>query len=320
MKIATDGHPTNRFQNEIEERYLKGLQDYVSGGGENALGCGYEFGRSALADGHSILEILLLHHTAMQQLLEDAQGSRDQATVACEAGAFLAEALSPYEMTHRGFREAVSTLRHLNETLELEIKRIAHALHDEAGQMLVSVHLALAELERELPLPLQARIGRVKGLLDLVDEQLRRMSHELRPTILDDLGLVPAIGFLADSVSRRTNLSIAICASLDERLPAAVETALYRIVQEALKNASKHSSAANVHIQMDRLNNQVGCSIRDDGIGFDLRTVLAKKGDGGLGLLGMRERLNAVGGVLQIQSSPGQGTSLLINIPLESSI
>jgi signal transduction histidine kinase len=221
-------------------------------------------------------------------------------------------------MTHRGFREAVFALRRLNELLELEVKRIAHALHDEAGQLLVAVHLALADLDRDLPAPLRERLGRVNGLLDQVDEQLRRLSHELRPTVLDDLGLVPAIQFLAEGVSKRTNQAIFVHASLKGRLPAAVEIALYRIVQEALTNTAKHSRAKNVHIQVDRSDGLVRCSVCDDGGGFDVPTVLARKGDGSLGLLGMQERLHAVGGSLQIQSSPGRGTSLLIKIPLET--
>jgi signal transduction histidine kinase len=220
-------------------------------------------------------------------------------------------------MTNRGFREATFALRHLNEMLELEVKRIAHALHDEAGQLLVAVHLALADLSRDLPAPLRERVGHVNVLVDQVDEQLRRLSHELRPTILDDLGLVPAIEFLAEGISKRTNQTISVHASLNDRLPTSIEIGLYRVVQEALTNAAKHSRASNVHIQMDRPVGLVRCSVRDDGAGFDVAAVLASRGGGGLGLLGMQERLNALGGSLEIQSLPGRGTTLLIKIPLE---
>jgi signal transduction histidine kinase len=316
MSEAVENRESN-LQREHAEPYLKGLQDYLSGSGENALGRAYEFGRATLAAGHSILEILHLHHTALQKLLGGTHGSEAVAAVLRGAGAFLAEVLSPYEMTHRGFQEAVSALRHVNEMLELEVKRIAHALHDEAGQLLVAVHLALADLERDIPAPLQDRIGHVKMLLDEMDEQLRRLSHELRPTILDDLGLVPAIHFLAEGVSKRTNQAISIHASVKDRLPATVEVALYRIVQEALKNAAKHSRARNIYIQVNRSAGLVRCAVRDDGAGFDVPAVLERKGDFGLGLLGMQERLNALGGSLEIQSSPGHGTSLLINVPLE---
>ncbi len=316
MKEAVENRKNN-LERALAELYLKGLQDYLSGGGEHALGRGYEFGRAALADGHSILEILHLHHTVLQRLLEDANDSEKVVAVLRGAGAFITEVLSPYEMTNRGFREAVFALRHLNEMLELEVKRIAHALHDEAGQLLVAVHLALADVSRDLPVPLRERVGHLNMLLDQVDEQLRRLSHELRPTILDDLGLVPAIEFLAEGISKRANQTISVHASLNDRLPTSIEIGLYRVVQEALTNAAKHSRASNVHLQMDRPVGLVRCSVRDDGAGFDVAAVLASRGGGGLGLLGMQERLNALGGSLEIQSLPGRGTTLLIKIPLE---
>ncbi len=316
MKEAVENRKNN-LERALAELYLKGLQDYLSGGGEHALGRGYEFGRAALADGHSILEILHLHHTVLQRLLEDANDLEKVVAVLRGAGAFITEVLSPYEMTNRGFREAVFALRHLNEMLELEVKRIAHALHDEAGQLLVAVHLALADVSRDLPVPLRERVGHLNMLLDQVDEQLRRLSHELRPTILDDLGLVPAIEFLAEGISKRANQTISVHASLNDRLPTSIEIGLYRVVQEALTNAAKHSRASNVHLQMDRPVGLVRCSVRDDGAGFDVAAVLASRGGGGLGLLGMQERLNALGGSLEIQSLPGRGTTLLIKIPLE---
>jgi two-component system, NarL family, sensor histidine kinase NreB len=208
----------------------------------------------------------------------------------------------------------------LNETLEQEIKRIAHAVHDEAGQLLIAVHLALADLARDLPVPFHDRLGSVTAMLVQIEDQLRRLSHELRPTMLDDLGLVPAIHFLAEGVSKRTNQVISIHTSFKERLPITVETALYRIVQEALTNAAKHSRARNIHIQLDRSGGLLRCAIRDDGTGFDVSAVLARKGDVGLGLLGMQERLNALGGNLDIQSSAGKGTSLLIDVPVQGAI
>jgi len=308
---------SSNLQEPLAEEYLKALRDYLSGGGEEALGRAYELGRSALSECKSILELLSLHHLALQEVLQDSRVTEEATRTILGAEAFLAEVLSPYEMTHRGFREAVSSLRGLNETLELEVKRIAHVLHDEAGQLLVAVHLALADLDRDLPVALRGRVGRVKEMLDQIDGQLRHLSHELRPTILDDLGLIPAIEFLAGGVSKRANQTIVVQDSLKERLPALIETALYRIVQEALTNAAKHSQAKNVHIQLERSDGHVQCTIRDDGTGFNAASAFTRKTNGGLGLLGMRERLSALGGMLNIQSSPSQGTSLLINISLE---
>jgi len=177
MKQAEENRK-NDIQRAFVERYLKELQDYLYGGGEDALGRGYEFGRAALTDGHSILEILHLHHIAMRRVLENPLYMESVAVVLRAGGAFLAETLSPYEMTHRGFREAVSTLRHLNEMLELEVKRVAHALHDEAGQMLIAVHLALADLDRDLPAAMHDRVGHVKMLLDQIDDPIDRITAD----------------------------------------------------------------------------------------------------------------------------------------------
>src|SRR5207249_5305737 len=136
-----------------------------------------------------------------------------------------------------------------------------------------------------------------------IEEQLRRLSHELRPTILDDLGLLPALEFLTKGVARRTGLDIGLECSLQGRLTPQVETALYRITQEALNNISKHAQAKRVWIQV-RANGEITCSIRDDGIGFDVQAMFSQKGRTGLGLRGVRERLAAVNGHLRITTNP----------------
>jgi signal transduction histidine kinase len=190
-------------------------------------------------------------------------------------------------------------------------------VHDEAGQLLVAVHLALAEVAPELPEPQQAQVARIKELLNQVEKHLRRYSHELRPTILDDLGWIPAIRFLADGVSKRADLPIHIEASVSERLPSTIETTLYRIVQEALTNAVKHAKADHVWIRAWRENLLLRCSIRDDGEGFDSGRAHAVPGRKGLGLIAMQERVTAIGGTLHIESRIGIGTELSIQIPLE---
>jgi len=213
-------------------------------------------------------------------------------------------------------KRAEEALRHLNEALEEEVKRIAHALHDEAGQLLASVHIVLADITRDLPPSASQRLDEVRGLLNKIEEQLRHLSHELRPTILDDLGLHPALEFLADGVSKRTGLRIFVDGTPGTRLPPATETALYRIVQEALTNVTKHAQAGRVAITFAREGRFLRCSVHDDGAGLDAAT-LARRGRRGLGLLGIQERLNAVRGTLEIVSAPGRGTELLITVPVE---
>src|SRR5467141_3082131 len=267
MKMATKRK--RKSPAPFEEEYRSAFGEYARNGGEAALGRAYELGRRAITEKKSLMEIASMHHEVLHGMLAEAQGAVRQQKLLTAAAAFLAEFLSPHEMAHRGVQDAIAALRQLNETLEEEIKRIAYAVHDEAGQLLVAVHLALAEVALELPEPQQAQFARIKEMLNQVEKHLRRYSHELRPTILDDLGWIPAIRFLAEGVSKRAGLPIHIDASVSERLPSTIETTLYRIVQEALTNAVKHAKAGHVWIRAWRENLLLRCSIRDDGGGFD---------------------------------------------------
>jgi signal transduction histidine kinase len=303
----------------FEEEYGAAFREYAQHGGEAALGRAYGLGRRAIAEKKSLIAIASLHHQALRAILADTPESARCQKLLEAAAEFLAETLSPHEMAHRGVQDAIAALRQLNETLEEEIKRIAYAVHDEAGQLLVAVHLALADVARGLPKAQKEQVGRIEGLLNQVEKQLRRYSHELRPTVLDDLGWIPAIRFLAEGVSKRANLSIRIKTTVAGRLSGAIEIALYRIVQEALTNAAKHSKASCVWIRIGRKNRVFSCSIEDDGVGFDVRAVQSDGKRRGLGLIGMQERVNAIGGMLSIDSARGQGTRLLIQLPTEAS-
>jgi PAS domain S-box-containing protein len=218
------------------------------------------------------------------------------------------------DITNR--RHAEAALRHLNNHLEDKAKRIAHALHDEAGQLLATVYLRVAEIAGELPPLGRRRMEELRMLLDQVDDQLRRLAYELRPTILDDLGLVPACQFLAEGVSRRSRVRVVVKGSTGGRLSADVETALYRVVQEALANVGKHGRAKSAVVEFERAPLRLRGSIRDDGIGFDVDGVLSRVGPQGLGLKGMRERILAIGGHFAVRSGPGKGTSVDFEVPL----
>jgi len=186
----------------FEEQYRSSLREYAARGGELALGRAYELGRRALAERKSLVEMGSLHHQAVLDLVRSVDDEKRREEFLHASSEFFAECVSPYEMAHRGFQDAVTALRQLNETLEEEIKRIAYAVHDEAGQLLVAVHLALADVASELPELQQAKFAQITELLNEVEKHLRRYSHELRPTILDDLGWIPAIRFLADGISK----------------------------------------------------------------------------------------------------------------------
>lgn len=303
---------------EIKALYTEALEQYLSGGGERALRGAYEVGRMALTSEIGLLDMAELHHLAISKILADNLTQGGVLAGIADASQFLAESLSAYEMAYRGYRDAVAGLRSVNEALEQEVRRIAHAVHDEAGQLLVVVHLAIAEISRDLPPAAQQKLKNVTVLLHQVEEQLRELSHGLRPTILDDLGLVPAIRFLTERISKRFGVSINVESRLDIRLLPSAETALYRIVQEALNNITKHAGARNVWILLDGEATKIVCSIRDNGVGFRVSTRLKERGNRGLGLIGMQERLSSLGGTLHIESEPGSGTQLRITVPKET--
>jgi PAS domain S-box-containing protein len=207
-------------------------------------------------------------------------------------------------------------LRRLNTRLELEAERIAHTLHDEAGQLLTSVHITLADVARDLPPLAQTRLGEVRTHLENIEAHLRRLSHELRPRILDDLGLAAALEFLADGVMKRTGIVVTTEVVTEERLPPVVETTLYRFVQEGLTNAAKHARPKQISVAIVRDPQTVRCEVRDDGAGFDVVEVFARRGEASLGLVGIRDRVEALGGTLGIASDFGKGTDLHARIPL----
>jgi signal transduction histidine kinase len=301
---------------DFGREYSAALQHYLLRGGEAALARAYELGRRGLGEGLGVLSMVALHHEALVKLM-NARGAKNGLTsdAFVRASAFFTESMSPFEMTHRAYAEANAVLHQMNQTLEEELKRIAHAIHDGAGQLLAAVHLSLDQVERGLDPDAQARLRVVKKYLDDVYEQLRHLSHELRPTILDDLGLVPAIEFLSEGVARRTGLRVAVQSPSGVRLSPPLETALYRVVQEALTNINKHAQASSVKIQFRTLGKTVRCSVVDDGIGFRPDGTNHHGPGSGLGLLGIREKLQPLGGSLKIKSAPGQGTKLLITVP-----
>jgi two-component system sensor histidine kinase UhpB len=215
-------------------------------------------------------------------------------------------------------REAERALHAVNQRLEEEARRIAHALHDEAAQLLASMYLALDALAVDLP-EVRVRIAEVRSLLEQLETHLRHLAHELRPTILDDFGLIPAIRFLADGVSKRTGLSVTVVGSTGGRLSTDIETVLYRIVQEGLTNVTKHAQASRAAVRLRRYPDKIVCSLVDDGRGFQTSTRPAlHTGTDGLGLIGIKERVAALSGTLSIRSGPSVGTTLEIAMPLQS--
>jgi len=297
-------------RDRLAERYASWLAVHVQSAGERPLSHAYEIGRQALASGLGILEVATLHVEAMKRLaIRDPEAAQ----------AFLVEALSPFEIVHRGVQESNAALRRINEALENEARRIAHALHDEVGPLLVAVHMALHGIDQESPEALGQRVGEVREKLDHLEDELRRLSHELRPTVLEEVGLEAALNALAEGVAIRAGVPITITCPTADGLSVTAQTALYRIVQQALINVHKHARATRASVRVTKESRRIRCSIADDGVGFDARAVgVTPTESGGLGLVGMRERATALGGTFEVSSAPGGGTVVQVTIPVEA--
>ena len=304
-------------ESDLEESYGAALEDFLRLGDETCLHRAYELGRQAVRDRTSILDMIEMNYRTLGRILP-ARKSEEERTRAVEAAAaFFKETMSPYEMTNRAFGEANTALQSVNETLEKQVRRIASALHDEAGQLLAVVHIKLEEVGRSLPVEVRERLQEVRQVVDQIESQLRGLSHELRPPALDDQGLLPALEDLASVVFRRTGLRITVESRESQRFPKKIESALYRVVQEALTNACKHSRAHSVEVRLWREEETVCCSVEDDGVGFDHEAVSDGRVPHGLGLTNIHERLRTLGGACEIISKPGEGTRLKIRIPVE---
>jgi signal transduction histidine kinase len=210
-------------------------------------------------------------------------------------------------------RVARDSLQRVMDAQELERRRIARELHDETGQALTSVLLGLKAVE-DAPTDEDRResLASLRELAVAALQDVRRLAVELRPKALDDFGLAPALERLASLFAEQTGIRVDLEHTLGgTRLPAGVETALYRITQEALTNVAKHANASRVSIVVTRKDASVTAVIEDDGRGIDpsLRT------DSGFGLLGMRERVELLGGRLQVEGGPG-GTAVIAEVPV----
>ncbi len=222
---------------------------------------------------------------------------------------FARRAAVAVELSQRVARDA---LRRVVRAQEQERRRLARELHDETGQALASILLGLKSAEDASDPAQREAVARLRELVVTTLHDVRRLAVELRPAALDDFGLVPALGRLAESFREGSEVELEVESRLgEERLPGEVETAVYRIVQEALTNVLKHAGAKHVSILLTRKNESVSIVIEDDGRGFRP----GETSDSGLGLAGMQERVNLLDGTLAIESSPGKGTTLVVSVP-----
>ncbi|MDP2157302.1 MAG: response regulator [Nitrospirota bacterium] len=222
-------------------------------------------------------------------------------------------------------REAERELKVLShsllEKLELERRHTARELHDDIGQALTAVKLSLQSIPRspdegEFAQMLQQSISSV----NLAIQRVRTLSLNLRPSLLDDLGLEAALRWLLDQTAMPAGISSELVSDLFyARLPAEIETACFRITQEALSNAVRYARPKNITITLRRLKDAVTLSLQDDGIGFDLKPSFDRSMKGqSFGLLGMHERAVLAGGRLSITTAKGKGTTVAVQFPLRA--
>ncbi len=211
-------------------------------------------------------------------------------------------------------------LRRLVTAQEDERRRVARELHDSVGQLLSALSLAVASVRGAEPLTLQtlARLDVVQRVTDELGRTMHDLAVRLRPTALDDFGLKVALQSLINEWSARTGVDVHFQSVGLEviRFAPEVETALYRVIQEALTNITKHAAARLVSVVVERHSGSAIVVVEDDGVGFDPDALVSA---GRLGLLGMQERVTLVGGSLQIEAAPQAGTSIRVCVPIQTS-
>jgi signal transduction histidine kinase len=201
---------------------------------------------------------------------------------------------------------------------EEERKRIARELHDSTSQSLTSLLVGLRNLEEASEIhTVRARIEDIRKVVNNTLDEVHALAWQLRPSVLDDLGLIAALRRYIEDYERRYSIQVDfVTRNLDERLPVALETSLYRMVQEGLTNIARHAHAQNASVLLEQRSKGIRVIIEDNGVGFDPEAKAYSPKS--LGLQGIRERIQLLGGKLTIESQPGQGTSLFIELPLNT--
>jgi PAS domain S-box-containing protein len=231
----------------------------------------------------------------------------------------VAHVLASALLHKRAGEERTSLLRRLISAQDDERRRTARELHDEAGQALTGVLVGLRRVQAAMTLA-KAKAG-ARGLREITSRAITdvgRLARGLHPSVLDDMGLVAAVRRYVAEYTGLHGLKVTVNADaqvLSQRLPSALEVTLYRVVQEALTNAARHAHATCIEIVIRSGETAVDLIVRDDGSGFDPNALVRRAARGRLGLIGMRERIALLGGLMCLDSSPGAGTTVAVRVP-----
>lgn len=334
---------------QLTRRFAALLREHRSGAEEGALLQAYELGRRAIGT-ETLLDVVACAHDAALDAIAEAPA--DEAPGILDAvSTLLTEALGPFEMTHRGYREANSALRRLNESLEQQVaertralqetvqrlrrldldrrrlmsrainaqeeerRRIAADIHDDPLQILAAVVMRLQGLRRHLEDPMGlSLLGKLETDTKDAMGRLRRMMFELRPRVLDRDGLGAAIRHALESLHEETGVSVGLDDRLESQPPSKVRAIAYRIAREALANVRKHAEAASVEVVLEERDGGLLGTVRDDGVGFTIDPNRHQTGHAGL--IDMQERADLVDGWCRVDSSPGSGSVVEFWVPL----
>ena len=379
---VTLGYPMDDELQQLMRRYGAALRRYLANGEEAGLEESYALGRWAVARGLGVLKVARVHHQVLEQSLQTTRPPPGPAepNLFRAAETFLLEALSPFEITHRGFRETNQKLQRLirilekrnldlaamNRELETEItgrkrteralresekhfrelfnearrmeenlrrlsnqvlcaqeeerKRISRELHDEVGQALTAVSVTLATLKScDLSLSgvMNPKLTEAQRLLRETMETVHSFARELRPSILDELGLLPALRSYLKGFAGRTGLQVRFYSTpAAEQLGPDQKTVLFRVAQESLTNVAKHAQASQVAITVRKIKDGISMEVADNGKSFQAGHEDRRKGKTRLGLLGMQERVRLVDGKFTIVAKPAVGTKVRVTVPL----
>jgi signal transduction histidine kinase len=226
-------------------------------------------------------------------------------------GRLESDAQRRYEELARSRGELQRLSARLLDAQEAERRSISRELHDEVGQSLGALLMDLGRVSAHAPEPLKEELAHMKSVAESTVQTVRNIALLLRPSMLDDLGLIPALEWQAREVSRRTGMEADVHSEgVPEDLPEEDSVCIYRLVQEALNNAARHSGARTAHVSVEVSAGRIGVTVRDDGGGFDPQRTR------GLGILGMEERVKRLAGTFAIETQPGAGTAVRASLPL----
>lgn len=236
-------------------------------------------------------------------------------------GIDFSERVKAQEIIRQSSEQLRQLTAHLQEVREEERKRIGREIHDELGQQLTAIKMDIAWINRRIPddaKQVKDKLGNTMKLLDSGNQSIRRILNELRPVILDDYGLLEALGWQGRQFTANTGIPVELATSETQlKLPEAIATCIFRVYQEALTNITRYAEAKQVNTSLAIMNDYLQLIVEDDGKGFD--TEMAKQKNS-FGILGMKERVLSVKGDFELSSTPGKGTRISVGIPIGSGV